>query len=175
MNQNDIASLLPSNFDDFSRVWIYQSSRPFNEQQEKEIDEQLLQFTSQWNAHGAPVKGWGKLLFKRFVVLMADETQETVSGCSTDSSVRVIKSIERQYDCNLFDRLSITFLVKDKAEVLPMNQVQYALEKGYINADTLLFNNLVATKKDMISHWLQPLKESWLASRLDFSAQPNTI
>ncbi|RQO31769.1 hypothetical protein DBR32_07450 [Taibaiella sp. KBW10] len=175
MNQNDITSLLPAHFDDHSRVWIYQSSRPFNEQQEKEIDEQLLQFTSQWNAHGAPVKGWGKLLFGRFVVLMADETQEAVSGCSTDSSVRVIKSIEKQYDCNLFDRLSITFLVKGKAEVLPMNQVQYALDKGYIQADTLLFNNLVSTKKEMCSHWLQALNESWLAPRLNFSAQPNTL
>lgn len=166
MNNYDFSALLPEGFSDHSRVWIYQSSRPFSEQQELEINEQLLQFYTQWQAHGAPVKGWAKLLFRRFIVLMADETHVEVSGCSTDSSVRIIKSIERQYEANLFDRLSLTFLVKDQPEVLPMGQIQYAIDKGFINGDTLLFNNLVATKADMLKNWLQPLQYSWLKDRV---------
>ena len=170
MENFDVTGMLPANFADNSRVWIYQSTRPFNEQQNAEIDEQLDQFVSQWHAHGAPVKGFGKLFFGRFIVLMADESQEPVSGCSTDSSVRIIKSIERQYDCNLFDRLSITFLKNGKPEVLPMNQIGYALEKGFITPETPLFNNLVATKKEMEQQWLQPLKDSWLAPRLSLNS-----
>lgn len=166
MNNYDLNALIPADFADESRVWIYQSSRPFSEKEELEINEQLHHFYAQWQAHGAPVKGWAKLLFRRFIVLMADETHVDVSGCSTDSSVRVIKSIERQYEVNLFDRLSITFLVKDQPEVLPMGQVQYAIDKGYINGDTLLFNNLVATKGEMLKNWLQPLNYSWLRTRV---------
>lgn len=166
MNNYDLAPLIPAGFSDDSRVWVYQSSRPFSEKEEMEINEQLYQFYAQWQAHGAPVKGWAKMLFRRFIVMMADETEVGVSGCSTDSSVRVIKSIERQYSVDLFDRLSITFLVKDQPEVLPMGQVQYAIDKGYINADTLLFNNLVATKADMFKNWLQPLSFSWLKNRV---------
>ena len=169
MNEINVAALLPADFDERSRVWVYQSTRPFTDEQAKEIDEQILQFTEQWQVHGKPAKGWGKLLFNRFVVMMADERVEPISGCSTDGMVRVIKSIERQYSCNLFDRLSITFLVKGQAEVLPMGQVQYALEKGYINADTLLFNNLVNSKQEMIDHWLQPLNQSWMANKLNFN------
>ena len=169
MNEINVAELLPADFDDRSRVWIYQSTRPFTDEHAREIDEQILQFTSQWQVHGKPAKGWGKLLFNRFVVMMADETYEAISGCSTDSMVRIIKSIERQYDCNLFDRLSITFLVKGKAEVLPMNQVQYALDKGYINSGTHLFNNLVGTKGEMLAQWLQPLSRSWMAGKLNFN------
>lgn len=166
MDYYNIAALLPAEFSDRSRVWIYQGSRPFSEKEELEINEQLHHFYAQWQAHGAPVRGWAKLLFRRFIVLMADETDVMVSGCSTDSSVRVIKSIERQYEVNLFDRLSITFLVKDKPEVLPMGQVQYAIGKGYINGDTLLFNNLVGTKAEMLNQWLQPLSQSWLRGRV---------
>ena len=161
--------MLPADFAADARVWVYQSSRPLSEKEELEINEQLYQFYAQWQAHGAPVKGWAKLLFRRFVVFMADETNVAVSGCSTDSSVRVVKSLEKQYDINLFDRLSITFLVKDQPEVLPMGQVQYALDKGYINGDTLLFNNLVATKGDMLKNWLQPLQYSWLKDRVQLS------
>jgi len=166
MQTMELTDLIPSGFPDNAKVWIYQSSRAFIEKEEKEINEQLYQFYAQWQTHGAPVKGWAKLLFRQFVVVLADETDETVSGCSTDSSVRVIKSLERQYDVNFFDRMMITFLVKNKAEMLPFNQVQYAINKGFIDSNTLLFNNVVTTKKELLEKWLVPLKNSWLADRV---------
>ncbi len=169
MQAQELINMIPSNFPDTARVWVYQCSRAFIEKEEREVNEQLLQFYSQWRSHGTPVNGWAQLLFRQFVVVIADESDEAVSGCSTDSSVRVIKSLERQYDVNFFDRMMITFLLKGKAEMLPFNQVQYAIDKGYINEDTLLFNNLVGNKKELIEHWLVPLKHSWMAGRVKFS------
>jgi hypothetical protein len=166
----DITHILPADFSPSSRVWIYQSNRPFGEREAEEIEEQLHQFTVQWNSHGVPVKGWGRLLFDQVIVLMADETESEVSGCSTDSSVRIIKSIEKQYNVNLFDRLLLGFLVKEKLQLLPMAQVGYALEKGYINRDTVYLNNTVQTKSELENHWLVPLKESWLMQKLGQTA-----
>ena len=163
--------IIPQDFSDNARVWIYHGNRPFSEKEEMEINEQLLQFYSQWLSHGDKVKGWAKLLFRQFVVVMADEEATGVSGCSTDSSVRVIKSLERQYSVNFFDRMTITFLVKERAEMLPYNQVQYALDKGYINEDTPFFNNVVSNKKDLLNSWLVPLKSSWLADRLSLPSK----
>ncbi|HEY1030141.1 MAG TPA: hypothetical protein VGD89_00080 [Flavipsychrobacter sp.] len=171
MHLEELKSLIPADFADEARVWIYQSSRAFIEKEEKEINEQLEQFYTQWQSHGDPVKGWSKLLFRQFIIVIADETDIKVGGCSTDSSVRVIKSIERQYDVNMFDRLMLTFLVKGKAEMLPLNQVSYALEKGYISMETPLFNNVVTTKKDLMTNWLVPIKDSWLATRLNVAPQ----
>ncbi|MEC5143341.1 hypothetical protein [Chitinophaga sp. 212800010-3] len=160
------SNIFPEGFSPSSRVWIYQSNRPFNEQEILEINEQLHQFTAQWNAHGDPVKGWGGVVLNQVIVLLADETQTTVSGCSTDSSVRIIKSLEKQYEVNLFDRLLLGFLVNDKVQLLPMAQVAYALEKGYINENTLYLNNTVLTKQDLDKNWLVPLKDSWIARKL---------
>lgn len=167
--KQEIQQLLPADFHPSSRVWIYQSNRPFSEKEKLEINEQLHQFTSQWQAHGAPVKGWGQLLFDQVIVLIADESNVAVSGCSTDSSVRIIKSIERQYSVNLFDRLLLGFLVKDKLQPLPMQQVPYALEKGFIDENTLYLNNTVLTKGEMEENWLLPLKESWLAKKFSLA------
>jgi hypothetical protein len=166
MLSSELSTLIPAGFSDNARVWIYQSSRAFIEKEANEVNEQLHQFYSQWLSHGDVVKGWAKLLFNQFVVVIADEEDVTVSGCSTDSSVRVIKSLEKQYSVNFFDRLMLTFLVKNKAEMLPLNQVQYALDKGYINADTPLFNNTLTSKKELMENWLVPLKESWLARQV---------
>jgi hypothetical protein len=163
----ELNSLLPKHFSGNSRVWIYQSNRAFIEKEQLEINEQLEQFYLQWDSHGKPVNGWAKLLFAQFIVIMADENNGIVSGCSTDSSVKVIKSIERQYSVNMFDRLSITFLRNGKAEMLPINQIQYAIDNGFINGDTCLFNNVVYTKTELLNNWLIPLKNSWLKDRLN--------
>jgi len=165
----DLHQLLPADFHPASRVWIYQSNRPFNEQEVLEINEQLHQFTVQWQAHGAPVKGWGQLLFNQVIVLMADESATMVSGCSTDSSVRIIKSMENQYKVNFFDRLLLAFLVKDKLQLLPMAQLPYALEKGFIDENTIYLNNTVLTKQDLDQNWLVPVKDSWLAKKLSLA------
>jgi hypothetical protein len=162
-----ILAELPAEFADDSRVWIFQSNRTFTEHETLEIDDQLYNFYVQWTSHGAAVTGWSKSVLNYFIIVIADETASGVSGCSTDGMVRLMKSFERQYNITLFDRLQISFLVKDKAQALPMQQVKYALDNGYIQEDTLLFNNTVLSKKELLEKWLVPLNKSWLWQRLE--------
>jgi hypothetical protein len=166
MLSEQLTALIPEGFSDLSKVWVFQSSRAFIEKEQKEINEQLYHFYAQWVSHGAPVKGWAKVVFNQFIVVIADDTTDRICGSATDAMMRLMKSLEKQYEVNLFDRLMITFLLKDKPEMLPFNQVGYALEKGYINESTLLFNNSAVTnKKQLFESWLIPLKESWLGER----------
>ena len=158
--------LLDNTFSADSRVWIYQSNRLFTINEALEIEDMLKAFTSSWLSHGVSVKGAGYLFFGQFIILMADEKTTGVSGCSTDSSVRLIKEIEQHFGVNMFDRTTLAFVVKDKVELLPLSQLQYAFDNGFINSDTLYFNNLVQTKEELEDHWLAPIKDSWLSSRL---------
>lgn len=161
-----ISDLFPTDFSDTSRVWIFQSNRPFSEKEITEIDMQLEHFYLQWKAHQLDVKGWAKVIFDRFIIVLADEeASHIVSGCSTDSMVRVIKSLERQYSINLFDRLVLNFMINQKIQALPYQQLNFALDNQYINGDTLYFDNTVENKKDLSTKWLIPLKESWLKTR----------
>lgn len=166
MNLN-YKDLLPAGFDPASRVWIYQASRLLTMSEALDAEQRLNSFAEQWQSHGSDVKAAGLLFFGQFVILIADETQAGVSGCSTDSSVRFIKSLEAAYGIHLFDRTSLAFLVKDKVQVLPYAQLQYALDNGFITPDSLYFNNLVANKEELESNWIVPLKESWLKDRLN--------
>jgi hypothetical protein len=97
---------------------------------------------------------------------MADESQTSVGGCSTDSSVRFVKQIGQQFNVDFFDRNSLAFVVKDKVQILPMNQLQYAFQNNFIDTDTLYFNNTVLTKSEMESNWIIPIKSSWIARKL---------
>jgi hypothetical protein len=165
MNTN-FHHLLPGDFAADSRVWIYQSSRLFSMPEALQVETLLDNFVNSWNSHGAPVKGFAGLLFGQFVVLMADERATGVSGCSTDSSVRLIKQIEQIFGVNMFDRQTLAFLVKDKVQLLPLAQLQYAVDNQFVKPDTLYFNNLVQNKEELEKNWIVPLKESWLKNRI---------
>ena len=158
--------LLPAGFAPDSRVWVYQSSRFFMLSEALHVEDLLNNFIANWNSHGSPVKGYGNLFFGQFIVLMADERATGVSGCSTDSSVRLIKQIEELFKVNMFDRQMLAFMVKDKVQMLPLAQLQYGIDNNFITGDTLYFNNLVQTKEELENKWLIPLKDSWLAKRV---------
>ena len=111
-------------------------------------------------------KGLCKSFFGQFVVLMADETATGVSGCSTDSSVRVIRQIEQRFGVNMFDRQMLAFLIKDKIQLLPLSQFNYAVENNFIDEESIYFNNLVQTKQELLDQWLIPVKTSKLAGRI---------
>lgn len=160
------SEIAPSNFNDNSKVWIYQASRLFSFDEALQLQPILDAFVQNWTSHGAKVKGYANLFYGQFIVLMADESATGVSGCSTDSSVAMIKSIESTFNVNLFDRQMLAFYIKDKIQLLPFTQLQYAINNGFIHPDTLYFNNLVHTKKDWMNDWVIPVKESWLNKKL---------
>jgi len=161
---------IPAEFNDSSKVWIYQSSRLFLMSEALEIETILEQFVSEWKSHGDTVMGYANLFFGQFIILMADETATGVSGCSTDSSVRLVKEIEQKLNVQLFDRQTLAFFVKDKIQLLPMSQLGYAAENEFIKAESLYFNNTVLTKTELLTNWIIPIKESWLSKRVSFPA-----
>src|ERR1700731_4476228 len=133
--------LLPEEFDASSRVWIYQSSRLFSITEAFQIEDMLSEFIDSWNSHGAPVTGYANLFFGQFILLMADERASMISGCSTDSSVRLIKEMETRFQVQLFDRQLLAFFIKDKVQLLPFSQLAFAVTSGFIQPETLYFNN----------------------------------
>lgn len=162
----DYKELISEDFSDYSKVWIYQSNRMFLLSEALELETILENFCTRWNSHGNPVKGFATLLFGQFIILMADETNTQVGGCSTDSSIQVMKAIEKQFNVSLFNRQLLAFYIKEKIETIPLTQLQYAIENNFITHNTLYFNNLVTTKKEFINNWIVPIKNSWLAKKI---------
>lgn len=157
----DISEHLPEEFSESSRVWIYQSDRLFFVNELFEIEDLLADFVQQWKSHTEDVKAYANVFFGRFIVLMADESQTKVSGCSTDSSVRFIKQLEQKFNVNFFNRQMLAFSRNDKVEMVPLNQLKYAIDNGLITGETLYFDNTVLTKAEW-KNWIKPAKQSWL-------------
>ena len=158
--------LLPGSFSGESRVWVYQGSRMLTLSEALEAEELINNFCREWTSHGAEVEAYGNMFFGQFLVLMADETRAGVSGCSTDNSVRFVKELEKKFNIDFFNRSNLAFVIKDKVELLPLNQLSYAYENNFITGDTLYFNNTVLNKEQLENNWIIPVKQSWLINRL---------
>jgi len=150
-----------STLPDTTRVWIYQSNRPFMDENLEHIQEKINAFTHHWVSHNNQLKAGGRILHKQFIVLMVDESMAGASGCSIDKSVHFMKILEQEFSVNLFDRMSFTY--KQGEEVRTAARAEFArlYKENIINDDTLVFDNLVNTKGDFEKKWIVPLKDSW--------------
>ena len=146
-----------------SRVWIYQSNRPFTADERSQIEAQLGEFTSQWQAHGHQLAAKAEVRYNRFIVLMVDEGQAGATGCSIDKSVQQIKQFEQDFNVNLFDRFNMAYKVGGEVISCSRPEFEQLIVEGKITEDTIVFNNLVPTKGELDSNWEVPFKQSWHA------------
>lgn len=142
-------------FPDSSQVWIYGANRYFTDQEESLVQQALNEFTADWAAHGAELRATSTILFKNFIVIVADENVAKASGCSIDSSVRFIKEIGSKLKIDFFNRLYM--LIEKEGE---LKRVHFSDLSSY--SDWNLFNPLVKTLGEMRSNWIVPVKESAL-------------
>lgn len=147
---------------DSARIWIYQAGRKFTETEKSTISDTLTAFTHSWVAHGNPLKTSFAIFYDQFIVLAADENFNEASGCSIDSSVRVIRQLDQQFSLSLFDRTKIGFLKGEHIEMIPLNELPRALTEGRWQQNSALFNNVIESKGQLKNGWIIPANQSWL-------------
>lgn len=144
-----------------SRVWVYQSDRKFTSAEENQIIDKLAAFTNQWKAHGNELLAKAEIRYGYFIILTVDETQANVTGCSIDSSVRLIKEIEQEFGVDLFNRFNMAYKVGDEVIVNNKEDFETLINIKQITPETIVFNNMVQTLAELENKWEVPFKNSW--------------
>ncbi len=146
---------------DESRIWIYPSSKYFDKNISIQIAQKTEEFISTWHAHQQPLSAGVLFPYNQFIVIGVDEKINKVSGCSIDSSVHFIQSLEQQYDITLLDKMNVTFKQGKSIVYKPLNEFIEMVKNNSVSKNTLVFNNLVSTKKEFESQWEAPAEKSW--------------
>ena len=146
---------------DTARVWIYQSTRPFNDTESIVLTSQINGFVGEWTAHRKTLLAAGAVFHNQFIVLSVDESLNDASGCSIDASVYFIKDIENQYNVQLFERMNFAYLDGETVKTAPSAAFSQLYTEGTLSDETLVFDNLVNTVGALKTAWLKPLKTSW--------------
>lgn len=146
-----------------SRIWIYQSNRSFNDVEQEEIEEALSNFLQQWTAHGSDLHAGFEIKYKRFIIVGLDQSNASASGCSIDASVHFIQTLEQKYDVTLLDRMNVSFKQGDYIAYKPLKDFKRMAKEKAVSKNTIVFNNLVASKLEYLENWEVPASESWHA------------
>ena len=148
---------MPSN----SRVWIFQSNRPFSALESKEIEMSLNLFLKSWIAHGKSLLSSFKINYNRFIIIALDESNNSATGCSIDSCVHFIQKLENKYEIDLLDKMNVTFKQGDFFSYKSLNDFKKLVENRSVSRNTVVFNNMVVNITDFLENWEVPASKSW--------------
>jgi hypothetical protein len=107
-----------------SRVWIYQSDRPFSNFEKNQILADLSEFTASWTSHGAGLSAKAVIIENYFIALAVDESVAGASGCSIDSSVRCIQAIGERFSIDFFNRLKLVVTNEKETKLIAFSDLE---------------------------------------------------
>ena len=151
-------------FDDLpedSRIWIYQSNRKFSDEEFSAIELDLQDFLKDWAAHGTSLESSYLLKYNRFIIIAVNQEVQAATGCSIDSSVEFIQSLERKYEVDLLDKMNVTFKQGEHIAHKPLIDFKKMVNDKSVTANTIVFNNLVNSIQEFNESWEVLAEDSW--------------
>jgi hypothetical protein len=146
-----------------SRIWIYQSERPFQLSEENILAAQLKDFCEKWEAHQQPLQASFQILHNRFIVLAVNEVFNQASGCSIDKSARLIQEFEQILQQSLTNRTLVVIENSQKElKTIALKDIPQSVADGTLTPDSLIFNNLVQNIEEFRNNWKTTAKNTWL-------------
>jgi len=138
-----------ANYPENARLWVFALARELDSKERALVTQQLDEFTRAWKSHGEPVHGAYQLLENRFV-LIAGYVGDGVSGCSTDSMMRVMTGLKQEHSIDGFDRTVVFFRDPIGAvRAVTRDEFQKLVDAGEIGDETPVFDATIQTVGDL--------------------------
>ena len=144
-----------------SKIWIYQSNRKFSDDEMTEIESELKIFIENWSAHGTSLEASYLLKYNRFIILAVNQEVQQATGCSIDSSVAFIQSLEQKFQVDLLDKMNVTFRNGEHIAHKSLIDFKRMAKEKAVTGNTIVFNNLVNSIEEFNENWEVPADESW--------------
>lgn len=153
---------------DDARLWVFPAPRRLSNAEAGAVLEQVDRFLDEWHAHGHAVVGARELRDQQFLFIAADERATGVSGCSTDSMMRVLKALESELGLALTDQSPLWY--RDAAgavRAVSRPEFRQLAASGDVGADTVVFDHTVPTVGALREgRWETRAGKSWHARLL---------
>lgn len=147
---------------DSSKLWVFQSDKIISPSNQKILINEISPFLTDWSSHGAEIKSSFEIRYDLFLIISVDEEINSASGCSIDKLTNFIIQISNEIGVDFFNRLNVAYKSDfEKINLISLSDFKTLIYEGKINEESIVFNNLIKTKKDYIEHWEVQLKNSW--------------
>ena len=144
-----------------AKVWIYPSNRKFYPAEILEIEQKIKTFVENWKKEDENFKVSYQFLYNRFIVLIADDENATVTNTDIDTSVSFILELQETYKVDLLDKMNVCFKQGEFVQYKELKDFKKLVKNRAVTAKTIIFDNLITNNHDFKNFWEIPIEESW--------------
>ena len=145
---------------DKARAWVYILSKDLNNNITKVLEKHLIEICENWKSHGSLINSSFVIYRNRFVILFAEEN--TVSGCSIDSTNHSLRKILNQLSIGIDSNSKIGIFINNKIIFNNRIKVVDLIRKKEIKLSNKMINTTINNKKDYLNNWVLDIDKSWL-------------
>ena len=150
-------NLLPSN----AKVWIYQSDSNLSSTDVELIEKEVKFFLNNWSSHNKEIESSFEIRYNRFLIIGLNENINSASGCSIDKSVNFIKNLQSILKVNFLNRLDVAYKIGNEINSISLLEFQNMIRENKLSKDSIVYNNMIDTKKSYLNSWETTIENSW--------------
>jgi len=150
-------NLLPPN----AKVWIYQSDTNLSIVDVELIEKEVKFFLNNWSSHNKEIESSYEIRYNRFLIIGLNEDINSASGCSIDKSVNFIKNLQSILKVNFLNRLDVAYKIENEINSISLLEFQNMIRENKLSKDSIVYNNMIDTKKLYLNNWETTIENSW--------------
>ena len=150
-------NLLPPN----AKVWIYQSDTNLSITDVELIEKEVVFFLNNWSSHNKEIESSYEIRYNRFLIIGLNENINSASGCSIDKSVNFIKNLQSILKVNFLNRLDVAYKIDNEINSISLLEFQNMIRENKLSKDSIVYNNMIDTKKLYLNNWETTIENSW--------------
>ena len=150
-------NLLPPN----AKVWIYQSDTNLSITDVELIEKEVKLFLNNWSSHNKEIESSYEIRYNRFLIIGLNENINSASGCSIDKSVNFIKNLQSILKVNFLNRLDVAYKIGNEINSISLLEFQNMIRENKLSKDSIVYNNMIDTKKLYLNNWETTIENSW--------------
>jgi hypothetical protein len=129
------------NLPDTARLWCFGADRDLADTESEVLAATVARFVERWTAHDQRLAAGFEWRDARFLLVAVDEGVESASGCSIDSLLRQLRTLESELSVNLADGRLVWFRDADgTVQSVPRDEFRDLASRGKIGPDTAVFD-----------------------------------
>ena len=145
---------------DKARAWVYILSKDLKNNITKVLEKHLIEICENWKSHGSLINSSFVIYRNRFVILFAEEN--TVSGCSIDSTNHSLRKILNQLSIGIDSNSKIGIFINNKIIFNNRIKIVDLIKSKELKLSNKMINTTINNKKDYLNNWVLDIDKSWL-------------
>ncbi len=156
--------IINQQFSDQANVWFYFLPKELGQDEIVYFEAEKNEFLQKWNSHGQAIFAEMVLVQNRLIIVVAENISGSISGCSIDKSLALMKSLSLKWQMDLLDRNWVIYEKSPGNLEFSRLNLFWALRKAHeINDDTIVYDTTIQNVGQLRNAFKKTFSQSWHA------------